>query len=66
MVSPRTFALEFFLFPEKHAETDDGAVDEQTTQDRHDHCRHLDGTTVSEDGGKRCFEEISTCIFDHI
>jgi hypothetical protein len=54
------------LFPEKHAETDDGAVDEQTTEDRHDHCGHLDGTTVSEDGGKRYFTVVSTCIFDLI
>lgn len=52
-------ALKLFLFPEKHAETDNSAVDEQTTQNRHDHCGKLDGTAVGENGGKCCCKTVS-------
>jgi len=42
----------FLLLLEEHAEADYGAVDEQATDDAHDHGAHVNHLRVSEDGGK--------------
>jgi len=45
---------EFFLFSEKHGETDDRSINQQTTDDGHNHGRYLDRTAVRENGWKSC------------
>ena len=44
--------LEILLFLEKHSETDDGAIDQKSSDDRHNHGGYLDKTRVSQQGWK--------------
>lgn len=44
--------LELRLFLEEHAETDDSPVDQQASDDGHDHGGYVDEMRVCEDGGK--------------
>ena len=52
--------LEFLLLSEEHSEADDGAVNEQTADDAHDHCLNADLLSVCQDYGKSCKPRVST------
>ena len=52
--------LEFLLLSEEHSEADDGAVNEQTADDAHDHCLNADLLSVCQDYGKSCKPSVST------
>lgn len=44
-------ALELLLLLEEHAKADDGAVDQEPTDDGHDHGLHRDDATVRQQRG---------------
>ena len=44
--------LEILLFLEKHSETDDGAIDQKSSDNRHNHGGYLDQTGVSQQSWK--------------
>lgn len=48
--------LELLFFSEEHGEADDGCVDEQTADYRHNHGWNLDQGAVGEDNGESCGE----------
>jgi hypothetical protein len=52
--------LELLLLSEEHGEADDGAVDEQTTNNAHDHRLNANLLGVCQHYGKSC--EISVSI----
>lgn len=53
-ISPSTARLELLLFSEEHGETYDGAVDEQTADNAHDHCFDADLFRVRQDDWQSC------------
>ena len=46
--------LEILLLLEKHSETDDGAIDQKSSDNRHNHGGYLDQTGVSQQSWKSC------------
>ena len=51
---PKSAGLEFLLLLEEHAETDDSPVNQQATNNGHDHSFDLDQVGVRENDGQSC------------
>lgn len=55
----RHLGSELLLFLEEHRETDDGSIDQKTTENRHDHGRELDLSAVRKNNGERYKHTVS-------
>ena len=59
-LSKSVLRLELLLLSEEHSETDDGAVNEQTADNAHDHCLKANLLGVCQHYGKSCEIGVST------
>ena len=50
----------------EHSEADDGSIDEETANDRHNHRRILDLSAMRKEGWKGCNDPfVSKALWDH-